>query len=52
MNFDEAAGEGPYVRFFEQAFEWEHMTWLAYPYFRGRKSQWAERVAYELSIRF
>jgi hypothetical protein len=43
----EAAGEGPYVRFFEQCFEWEHMTWVTYPYFWGRKSQWDERVSYE-----
>lgn len=39
--------EGPYVRFFEQAFEWEHLTWVTYPYFWGRKHQWDERIAYE-----
>jgi hypothetical protein len=43
----EAAGEGPYVRFFEQAFEWEHMTWVTYPYFWGRKSEWDQRIAYD-----
>lgn len=43
----ENEAEGPYVRFFEQAFEWEQMTWITYPYFWGRKSQWAERIAYE-----
>lgn len=43
----EAEAEGTYVRFFEQAFEWEHMTWLTYPYFWGRKSQWDERLAFE-----
>lgn len=43
----EAAGEGAYVRFFEQAFEWEHLTWVAYPYFWGRKEQWDERLSYE-----
>jgi AraC-like DNA-binding protein len=47
INLIENAAEGPYVRFFEQAFEWEQMTWLTYPYFWGRKSQWHERVAYE-----
>jgi len=47
INLTENAAEGPYVRFFEQAFEWEQMTWLSYPYFWGRKSQWQERVAYE-----
>ncbi len=39
--------EGPYVRFFEQAFEWEQMTWLTYPYFWGRKIQWRDRLAYD-----
>ncbi len=39
--------EGPYVRFFEQAFEWEHMTWVTYPYFWGRKSEWPMRIALE-----
>jgi hypothetical protein len=39
--------EGPYVRFFEQAFEWENMTWITYPYFWGRKSEWEQRIAFE-----
>ncbi len=47
INVSEAAKEGAYVRFFEQAFEWEHLTWVTYPYFWGRKSQWDERVAYD-----
>ena len=47
IDLFENAAEGPYVRFFEQAFEWEQMTWLTYPYFWGRKSQWDERIAYE-----
>jgi hypothetical protein len=47
IDLDENEAEGPYVRFFEQAFEWEHMTWVTYPYFWGRKSQWDERIAYE-----
>ena len=47
IDLHQNAAEGPYVRFFEQAFEWEQMTWLAYPYFWGRKSQWEERVTYE-----
>ncbi|MFB7494521.1 hypothetical protein ACFC09_07400 [Streptomyces sp. NPDC056161] len=47
IDVDEAAAEGAYVRFFEQVFEWEHMTWVAYPYFWGRKSQWDERLAYD-----
>ncbi|HYV51621.1 MAG TPA: hypothetical protein VE910_06935, partial [Dongiaceae bacterium] len=47
IDLYENEAEGPYVRFFEQAFEWEHVTWVTYPYFWGRKSKWAERVAYE-----
>lgn len=47
LDIFEAAGEGPYVRFFEQAFEWEQMTWVTYPYFWGRKAQWDERIAYD-----
>ncbi len=47
IDLYENEAEGPYVRFFEQAFEWEQMTWVTYPYFWGRKSQWEERVAFE-----
>jgi hypothetical protein len=47
IDVNEAAGEGPYVRFFEQAFEWEHMQWVTYPYFWGRKGQWDERLGYD-----
>jgi hypothetical protein len=47
IDLSESDAEGRYVRFFEQAFEWEHMTWITYPYFWGRKSQWAERISYE-----
>ena len=47
INLIENEAEGPYVRFFEQAFEWEHITWLTYPYFWGRKSKWEERIAFD-----
>lgn len=47
IDVEEAAGEGPYVRFLEQAFEWEHMQWVTYPYFWGRKNQWDERLGYD-----
>ena len=47
IDLFENAAEGPYVRFFEQAFEWEHMTWVTYPYFWGSKKQWEERISYE-----
>ena len=47
VDLHENEAEGPYVRFFEQAFEWEHMTWVTYPYYWGRKSEWTSRVAFE-----
>lgn len=47
IDFNENALEGAYVRFFEQAFEWENLSWVAYPYFWGRKSTWLDRLAIE-----
>lgn len=38
----EALDEGRIEQFFEQAFEWEQMTYLYYPYFWGRKKHWVE----------
>jgi len=37
-----AEDQGAYIQFFEQVFEWETLTYLFYPYFWGRKSQWQE----------
>jgi hypothetical protein len=36
-----ALDEGRFIEFFEQAFEWEQITYLFYPYFWGRKSKWS-----------
>ncbi|KAH7323442.1 hypothetical protein BKA65DRAFT_407035 [Rhexocercosporidium sp. MPI-PUGE-AT-0058] len=47
VDIDRAWNEGPYVRFFEQAFEWEEMTWITYPYFWGRKDHWYSKIEYE-----
>lgn len=41
INFAEADREGPYIQFFEQAFEWPQMTYIFYPYFWARKQLWA-----------
>lgn len=38
----EALAEGRIIQFFEQIFEWEQMTYLFYPYFWGRKSNWVD----------
>ena len=38
----EALNEGPIIQFFEQAFDWEQITYLFYPYFWGRKTGWIQ----------
>ncbi|WP_225732020.1 MULTISPECIES: hypothetical protein [unclassified Nocardia] len=35
---------GAVVAFFERAFEWEHLMYLYYPYFWGRRARWGELV--------
>jgi hypothetical protein len=35
---------GRYIRFFQQAFEWEQMLYLYYPYFWGRKKYWNDHL--------
>jgi len=43
-DLEEGEAEGKYIRFFEQAFEWEQMTYVFYPYYWGRKENWLNRV--------
>jgi hypothetical protein len=47
ISFSESDVEGPYVRFFEQAFEWENLSWVPYSYFWGRKSTWLDKIVIE-----
>jgi hypothetical protein len=47
IAFPDAAAEGRYVAFCEQAFEWENMTFILYPYFWGRKAEWASVLQIE-----
>ena len=42
IDFEEAAEEGKFISFFEQAFEWNNMTYLFYPYFWANKQQWLQ----------
>ena len=39
-----AEQQSPYIRFFEQAFEWEHQIYFFYPYFWGLKKAWGRRA--------
>ncbi len=43
-NLARSAAQMPYVRFFEQAFEWEHIVYFFYPYFWGWKPAWKNRM--------
>ena len=43
-NLAAADAQMPYVRFFEQAFEWEHLVYFFYPYFWGWKPAWQKRM--------
>ncbi|MEM6679227.1 MAG: hypothetical protein AAF675_15295 [Pseudomonadota bacterium] len=45
IDFQEARLEGRLARFFEEAFEWEEMTYLCYPYFWARRSEWYDLMA-------
>ncbi|MEK6227569.1 MAG: hypothetical protein AABM40_14910, partial [Chloroflexota bacterium] len=38
------ADQGRYIRFFEQALDWEQMMFFFYPYFWGRKYNWPNRA--------
>jgi hypothetical protein len=43
-NLGRTSEQMPYVRFFEQAFEWERITYALYPYFWGWKPAWGKRM--------
>lgn len=43
-NLARTAAQMPYIRFFEQAFEWEHLVYFFYPYFWGWKPGWSHRM--------
>ena len=47
IAFAEATAEGAYARFFEQAFEWENVSWVPYSYFWGRKEGWLDKMVIE-----
>lgn len=36
--------QAAFIRFFEQVFEWEHMQYLFYPYFWGRRENWYDTI--------
>lgn len=34
----------PEIQFLQQAFEWEHLSWILYPYFWGQRSEWRQQA--------
>jgi hypothetical protein len=42
IDIDDAADEGRFISFFEQAFEWNNMTYVFYPYFWANKKEWLQ----------
>ena len=44
IDVNEAKSEGQYIQFFEQAFEWQNITYLFYPYFWGNKNNWVKEI--------
>jgi len=42
IDVEPARKKGEVVQFLEQAFEWEKISYLLYPYFYGDKSRWME----------
>lgn len=45
INFGNVAAEAPYVQFFEQAFEWNEIVYVFYPYFWGRSKTWEQKLS-------
>ncbi len=44
MKVDAACKKGAEVRFFENAFEWQNMLYVLYPYFWGKKSKYVSAL--------
>ena len=47
VRLPDAVTHGKYIRFFEQAFEWEQVMYALYSYFWARKDYWMSRVTIE-----
>jgi hypothetical protein len=45
INPSYADAQAPIVRFYEEAFEWEHMNYFLHPYYWARRASWHMRSA-------
>lgn len=44
MRLDSACENGSWIRFFENAFEWNNLVYVFYPYFWGRHPGWISAI--------
>jgi hypothetical protein len=47
LDLLDACKNGPFIRFFENAFEWNNTLWVFYPYFWGRKARWTAALHFK-----
>ncbi|MER9565814.1 hypothetical protein [Mesorhizobium sp. M0571] len=45
IDYAAARNQGDYALFFQQSFEWEQMTYVFYPYFWARQSEWKQKLS-------
>lgn len=46
LSISKSCSNGNYIRFFENAFEWNNMSFVLYPYFWGRHARWAAALQF------
>jgi len=44
MDLSKVCQNGSYIRFFENAFEWQNIIYVFYPYFWGRHAKWVNAI--------
>jgi hypothetical protein len=44
MDLDKICDNGAWIRFFENAFEWNNILYVFYPYFWGRHARWISTI--------
>ncbi|KAF6700429.1 MULTISPECIES: hypothetical protein [Bacillus] len=44
INIEAACKNGAYLQFFENAFEWNNLVYVFYPYYWGRESKWSSAL--------
>jgi hypothetical protein len=44
VDFDKARSDATVIQFLEQAFEWNNMSWVFYPYYWADRTNWPDRT--------